>query len=147
MADEPAEAEDQFQRILTAVRAATGVNFSLYRDTMIKRRIMRRMALHGQQSLADYAGRLEQDGAEEPCEYLWGSGGLCLSGLRPTEHRGRCRHARLQTYQVRGRMGGGRPCLGMPRRYGGARGAPHGPHDPLWRELGSDVPGERERAG
>ncbi|MGH8473100.1 MAG: CheR family methyltransferase, partial [Gammaproteobacteria bacterium] len=47
-----------------AVRVGNGVYFSLYRDTTIKRRIMRRMALHGESSLADYAGRLETDGGE-----------------------------------------------------------------------------------
>ena len=55
----PPESEDHFRRVLGAVRAATGVDFSQYRDTTIRRRILRRMALHGESSLASYAGRLE----------------------------------------------------------------------------------------
>lgn len=58
------EDEDHFMRILTTVRAATGVDFSLYRDTTIRRRIMRRMALQGQRALEDYAKRLKTDGEE-----------------------------------------------------------------------------------
>jgi two-component system, chemotaxis family, CheB/CheR fusion protein len=56
--------EAQYKRILGRVRAVTGVDFALYRDTTIKRRIMRRMALHTQQSLEDYAARLERDDGE-----------------------------------------------------------------------------------
>ncbi len=67
--EEPPEAEDQFKRMLGAVRSATGVDFSLYRDTTIRRRIMRRMALHGEQVLADYTRRLEQDGGEVEALY------------------------------------------------------------------------------
>src|SRR5262249_5481957 len=40
------------------------VDFTLYRDTTIKRRIMRRMALHTEQSLANYAKRLAGDRSE-----------------------------------------------------------------------------------
>ena len=40
------DGESQYRKILNRVRAVTGVDFSLYRDTTIKRRIMRRMALH-----------------------------------------------------------------------------------------------------
>lgn len=67
--EESPQAEDQLTRILGAVRSATGVDFSLYRDTTIRRRIMRRMALHGEPSLADYAGRLETDGGEVEALY------------------------------------------------------------------------------
>jgi len=66
---EPPETEVQFKRILGAVRSATGVGFSLYRDTTLRRRIMRRMALHGEPSLAGYAGRLETDGGEVEALY------------------------------------------------------------------------------
>ncbi|MGH2708957.1 MAG: CheR family methyltransferase, partial [Actinomycetota bacterium] len=45
------------------------MDFGLYRDTTIKRRIMRRMALHGEPWLADYAGRLETDGGEVEALY------------------------------------------------------------------------------
>jgi len=65
----PAEAEDHFKRVLAAVRAATKVDFSQYRDTTIRRRIMRRMALHGESSLAAYAERLEREGPEAEALY------------------------------------------------------------------------------
>ncbi len=70
----PAEAEghagppegtaEHYHAILDAVRAVTGMDFSLYRDTTIRRRIMRRMALHAQESLGAYADRLKGDAAE-----------------------------------------------------------------------------------
>ncbi|MGH7417384.1 MAG: CheR family methyltransferase, partial [Candidatus Rokuibacteriota bacterium] len=65
----PPESEDHFRRVLGAVRDATGVDFSQYRDTTIRRRILRRMALHGEPSLAVYAGRLERDGPEVEALY------------------------------------------------------------------------------
>ena len=46
------EADEDFEKILGLLRSATGVDFSDYRDTTIKRRIARRMALHQQESLA-----------------------------------------------------------------------------------------------
>ena len=52
-AAEPAH-EDLYQKILAQVRSVTGVDFTHYRDTTIKRRIMRRMALRTQPSLAGY---------------------------------------------------------------------------------------------
>jgi two-component system CheB/CheR fusion protein len=61
--------ERLYKRILAAVRSVTRVDFSQYRDTTIKRRIMRRMALHTQYSLADYAERLEADGSEVDALY------------------------------------------------------------------------------
>jgi len=63
------DAEAQYKRILNRVRAVTGVDFGLYRDTTIKRRIMRRMALHTQQSLENYAARLDIDEAEVQALY------------------------------------------------------------------------------
>ncbi|MDQ3775724.1 MAG: EAL domain-containing protein [Pseudomonadota bacterium] len=65
----PPESEDHFRRVLGAVRAATGVDLSQYRDTTIRRRILRRMALHGESSLASYVGRLEQDAPEVEALY------------------------------------------------------------------------------
>jgi two-component system CheB/CheR fusion protein len=56
--------EAQYRKILARMRAVTGVDFGLYRDTTIKRRIMRRMAVHTQQSLEDYTARLERDDSE-----------------------------------------------------------------------------------
>src|SRR5262245_33171703 len=49
--DEPNE---RFRSILGRVRQVMGVDFSLYRSTTIRRRIMRRMALHGHQNLGEY---------------------------------------------------------------------------------------------
>ncbi|MBA3494527.1 MAG: hypothetical protein H0T87_10565, partial [Gammaproteobacteria bacterium] len=63
------ESEDHFRRVLGAVRAATKVDFSQYRATTIRRRIMRRMALHGDSSLAAYAERLEREGPEAEALY------------------------------------------------------------------------------
>ncbi len=65
----PPESENHFRRVLGAVKAVTGVDFSQYRDTTIRRRILRRMALHGESSLAAYAGRLEQDVPEVEALY------------------------------------------------------------------------------
>jgi two-component system CheB/CheR fusion protein len=57
-------AEDEFQRVLSIVRKTTGVDFSNYRDTTIKRRIQRRMMLHGKNNLIEYADLLLQDRSE-----------------------------------------------------------------------------------
>jgi two-component system CheB/CheR fusion protein len=61
--------ETHYQRILARVHAVVGVDFSLYRDTTIKRRIMRRMALHTQESIESYAERIEADDAEAEALY------------------------------------------------------------------------------
>jgi len=61
--------DEQYKVILAALRAVASVNFSHYRETTIKRRIMRRMALHNQQSMADYALRLAQDPSEVEALY------------------------------------------------------------------------------
>ena len=63
------EPDDYFRRILATVRQVMGVDFSLYRSTTIRRRIMRRMALHGQQSLDEYIRRLEKDRDEVDALY------------------------------------------------------------------------------
>lgn len=63
------EYETHFKKILAIVRASTGVDFSLYRDTTIKRRIMRRMALHTQRSWAEYVRRLQSDPDEVDALY------------------------------------------------------------------------------
>ena len=67
--DEDEDGESQYRKILTQVRAVTGVDFSLYRDTTIKRRIMRRMALHTHDRLGDYIPRLEKDPEEVKALY------------------------------------------------------------------------------
>jgi two-component system CheB/CheR fusion protein len=58
------DGEADYRRILTRVRSVTGVDFSQYRDTTIKRRILRRMALHSQQFIHEYAIQLDSDEAE-----------------------------------------------------------------------------------
>jgi chemotaxis protein methyltransferase CheR len=64
-----AEDDVNFKRILAAVRAATGVDFTQYRDTTIRRSNMRRMALRTQRSLADYVGLLDVESAEVDALY------------------------------------------------------------------------------
>ena len=44
----------QFAHILDVLHEATGIDFSLYREKMIKRRILRRLALRNIHSLAEY---------------------------------------------------------------------------------------------
>ena len=58
------ERSDQLDRILRTVRLGTGVDFREYRKTTLRRRILRRMALHGEASHEDYIRRLEADGTE-----------------------------------------------------------------------------------
>lgn len=64
--DAPANQGDHeaFQKILLLLRAARDVDFSEYRDTTIKRRILRRMALCSKDSLSNYADHLEKTPAE-----------------------------------------------------------------------------------
>ena len=50
--------------IFTVLRAATGIDFTYYKHNTILRRIERRMALHGIDSLKDYARKLRHDAAE-----------------------------------------------------------------------------------
>src|ERR1035437_6674351 len=57
----PGGDEASFATILAAVHGASGIDFSLYREKTIKRRILRRLALRNIDSLAEYAGRLEDD--------------------------------------------------------------------------------------
>ena len=64
-----AESDEHYKQILAAVRSVTSVDFSQYRDTTIKRRIMRRMALHAQPSMADYARRLVHERGEVEALY------------------------------------------------------------------------------
>jgi two-component system CheB/CheR fusion protein len=56
--------DKRFGRILAILHGATGIDFSLYREKMIKRRILRRLALCNIDSLAEYSERLEHDSGE-----------------------------------------------------------------------------------
>ena len=58
------EEQELFRRILALVRSTVGVDFSDYRDTTIKRRILRRTVLQTGGNLAEYAGLLERDRSE-----------------------------------------------------------------------------------
>jgi two-component system CheB/CheR fusion protein len=60
----PAGEEACFAAILAALHGATGIDFSLYREKTIKRRILRRLALRNIGSLAEYAVRLDDDPSE-----------------------------------------------------------------------------------
>ncbi len=50
--------------IMSALRSATGIDFTYYKHNTILRRIERRMALHGLDNLKDYTRKLRQDHAE-----------------------------------------------------------------------------------
>ncbi|MGJ5814797.1 chemotaxis protein CheB [Paludibaculum fermentans] len=56
--------EAGFDRILAALKAASGIDFSLYREKMVRRRILRRLALRNISNLDEYRERLKQDPAE-----------------------------------------------------------------------------------
>jgi len=56
--------EERFRAILGILHRATGIDFSVYREKMIKRRILRRLALRNIVSLADYGKLLEKDSGE-----------------------------------------------------------------------------------
>jgi two-component system CheB/CheR fusion protein len=58
------DAEAAYSRILSRVRSVTSVDFHHYRDTTIRRRILRRLALHSHRSLQEYADFLERDPSE-----------------------------------------------------------------------------------
>src|SRR5262249_18678316 len=55
---------DGFQKILAMLRASVGVDFTAYRDTTIRRRIMRRMVLHTKETMGEYAQFLEKNRPE-----------------------------------------------------------------------------------
>ncbi len=60
----PAEGEEHLRRIFTLLRSASGVDFTHYKHTTIKRRIKRRMVLLKLQSFRDYVSYLEEHRAE-----------------------------------------------------------------------------------
>src|SRR6185369_9371375 len=53
--------EASINAILGMVHGASGIDFSLYREKTVKRRILRRLALRNIDSLEEYANRLEND--------------------------------------------------------------------------------------
>ena len=54
----PSPTQSGYQKILLLLRNHSGVDFSLYKPTTIRRRITRRLVLNRQDTLADYAGFL-----------------------------------------------------------------------------------------
>ncbi|HKP97629.1 MAG TPA: chemotaxis protein CheB [Fibrobacteria bacterium] len=59
-----AHAADGFDRILDLVRNRKSVDFTLYRDSTLRRRILRRMALRHMESVGNYARILEEESGE-----------------------------------------------------------------------------------
>jgi two-component system CheB/CheR fusion protein len=59
-----ADVKDQFVPILTLLRESTGIDFTLYREATIHRRIMRRLALLNIGSLEEYREQVENDPRE-----------------------------------------------------------------------------------
>jgi len=60
----PAGDEEWFGQILARLHAATGIDYSLYREAMVHRRVWRRLSLLNVESLAEYAARLDRDPGE-----------------------------------------------------------------------------------
>lgn len=60
----PGALEPEYQQILAMVRRATGVDFTSYKHTTVRRRLQRRMVLHKLTSLTDYLALLQRDPAE-----------------------------------------------------------------------------------
>jgi two-component system, chemotaxis family, CheB/CheR fusion protein len=60
----PAGDEEQFGAILAILHGATGIDFSRYREKMIKRRILRRLALRNIDGLAEYSKLLKGNSGE-----------------------------------------------------------------------------------
>ncbi|MDH4231650.1 MAG: PAS domain S-box protein, partial [Nitrospirota bacterium] len=57
-------AEDNLNQIFSTVRIATGVDFTLYKRTTVKRRIMRRMLLHRMDDIEAYTEYLKENPSE-----------------------------------------------------------------------------------
>jgi two-component system CheB/CheR fusion protein len=66
---EERENPEPFQRVIVALRNTSGVDFSQYRDTTIKRRTARRMLLRGFTSPLEYAQFVERDREEADSLY------------------------------------------------------------------------------
>jgi two-component system CheB/CheR fusion protein len=64
-----AEGPEALSRIFAALRHASGVDFSHYKQNTIKRRIKRRMVLQGLERLDDYCSRLDETPGEVEALY------------------------------------------------------------------------------
>jgi two-component system CheB/CheR fusion protein len=60
----PKEANAGLSDIFTVMHEASGIDFSLYREKTVQRRIMRRLALRNIASIEDYAKQLKKDPGE-----------------------------------------------------------------------------------
>src|ERR1700724_2468610 len=60
----PTERAAQFHAIVTVMHEATGIDFSLYREKTVQRRILRRLALRNITRLEEYAAQLKADAGE-----------------------------------------------------------------------------------
>lgn len=58
------QGENALQNIFTLLRSATGIDFTHYKHTTLKRRIMRRMVLYRLEKLEDYVTYLQHNPAE-----------------------------------------------------------------------------------
>ncbi len=67
--DLPLESDADLNKIYILLRAATGVDFSFYKPTTLKRRIARRMTLHKLDTLASYTRFLRQTPGEAEALY------------------------------------------------------------------------------
>jgi two-component system CheB/CheR fusion protein len=63
----PAEEKDDLRRILALVWSVSHVDFSAYKQSTLRRRILRRMVLHKLDKLADYLRYLEDNPVEVKC--------------------------------------------------------------------------------
>jgi two-component system CheB/CheR fusion protein len=65
----PQQDEDVFKQILTVLRVRKGVDFSYYKKSTLKRRIIRRMALGKVEKPVDYLSFLRENKAEQDALY------------------------------------------------------------------------------
>lgn len=65
----PPNEEDSLRRVFRRLRSATGVDFTHYKRSTLRRRIARRMVLQRMEDLADYAALVENDGTEATALY------------------------------------------------------------------------------
>lgn len=63
MPKEPGE-EESFKQVLSLIRINNGIDFTYYKQTTIRRRILRRMAILKLEKIADYQAYLKQNQAE-----------------------------------------------------------------------------------
>ena len=55
------DSQKDFEAVLDLVRAATGIDFSMYRQTTVRRRLLRRLALLSLRSLRDYLEHVKEN--------------------------------------------------------------------------------------